>query len=65
MSDTVLTSDVFTLVHPLDSAPEPKLFHSGLGRMPMTPKVRAALLTLQLYLGSMLLLVCWRVFTGL
>jgi hypothetical protein len=57
MSDTVFDP---RLVHPLDDAPEPKLFRPELGRLAMTGRVRAALLGVQLYLGTMAGLVLWR-----
>jgi hypothetical protein len=61
MSDT--TFDIRVL-HPLDDAPEPKLFRPELGRMKMTGTVRASLLLLRLYLVLMLALVAVRVAIG-
>ncbi len=52
MSDT--TFDV-RVIHPLDDAPEPKLFHAELGRMRMTRTIRVSLLLLRGYLALMLL----------
>ena len=51
-------------VHPLDAAPEQKLFHAELGRMALTPRVKIALFILQGYLGVMVLLVGWRLISG-
>jgi hypothetical protein len=65
MSDTTFTPELFRVVHPLDDAPEQKLYHPELGRIRMTRSVRGVLLLLQLYLASMVLLVGWRVVTGL
>src|SRR6185437_386328 len=50
-------------VHPLDDAPEEKLFHAGLGRMPLTRSVKASLLLLQAHLALMLGLIVWRLLT--
>jgi len=52
------------MVHPLDAPPEQKLFHSELGRMALTPRVKVALFILQGYLGIMVLLVGWRLIAG-
>jgi hypothetical protein len=52
------------VVHPLDAPPEQKLFHSELGRMALTPRVKVALFILQGYLGIMALLVAWRLIAG-
>jgi len=65
MSDTIFTPDLFRVVHPLDDIPEPKVFHAGLGRIRMTFAARASLLALRLYLAGMVLLIGWRVLTGL
>jgi hypothetical protein len=51
-------------VHPLDAPPERKLFHSELGRMVLTRRVKVALFILQGYLGIMVLLVGWRLIAG-
>jgi hypothetical protein len=68
MSDYPLSDSdapVFYLaVHPLDAAPEQKLFHPELGRMALTPRVKVALFILQGYLGVMVLLVGWRLIAG-
>ncbi|MBO0712887.1 MAG: hypothetical protein J2P47_16565 [Acetobacteraceae bacterium] len=48
------------LIHPLDDAPEPKLYHEKLGRMRMSASVRLSLLVLRLYLVAMVALVGWR-----
>ena len=53
------------VVHPLDAPPEQKLFRSDLGRMPLTPRVKMALFALQGYLGIMVLLVGWKLITGI
>ena len=66
MSDTTLRNDgLFPVIHPLDDVREEKLYRPELGRMRMTLGVRVALMLLQGYLTSMLLLVAWRVMTGL
>jgi hypothetical protein len=52
-------------VHPLDAPPEQKLFHRELGRMALTPRVKVALCILQGYLGVMVLLVGWRLISGI
>lgn len=51
-------------VHPLDAAPEQKLFHRELGKMAFIPRVKVALFILQGYLGVMVLLVGWRLIAG-
>lgn len=61
MSDT--TFDV-RVIHPLDDAPELKLYRADLGRMRMTRPVRISLLLLRFYLALMLLLVGVRVVMG-
>lgn len=53
------------VVHPLDDAPEEKLYRAGLGRMRITRPVRFSLLLLQAYLACMVMLLGWRVVTGL
>lgn len=58
MSST-LTFDV-RVIHPLDDAPEQKLFRPELGRIRMTRTVRASLLLLRLYLLAMLGLLAAR-----
>ena len=58
MSST-LTFDL-RVIHPLDDAPEQKLFRPELGRIRMTRTVRAALLLLRLYLLVMLGLLAAR-----
>jgi hypothetical protein len=52
-------------VHPLDAPPEQKLFHANLGRMALTPRVKVTLCLLQGYVGVMVLLVGWRLITGI
>ena len=52
-------------IHPLDAPPEQKLFHRELGRMALTPRVKVALCILQGYLGVMVLLVGWRLISGI
>jgi len=64
MSDFRLSIAEVISVHPLDSPPEQKLFHTGLGRMALTPRVKVALFVLQGYLGVMALLVGWKLITG-
>jgi hypothetical protein len=65
MSDTVFAPDLFRVIHPLDDAPEQKLYREGLGSMRMTPMVCFSLLLLRGYLVAMILLVAWRVLSGL
>jgi hypothetical protein len=65
MSDTTFAPDLLRVIHPLDDAPEQKLYREDLGRMRMTRTVRLSLLLLQGYLASMVLLVAWRVLSGL
>jgi hypothetical protein len=65
MSDAVfdprlLRSRAATVIHPLDDAPEEKLFRADLGRMPLTRPVKLALLALQAHLALMLGLIAWR-----
>ncbi len=52
---------VFTVVHPLDDAPEQKVDVAGLGPMPMTRTVRVCLLALRAYLLFMFGLLGYRV----
>ncbi len=52
------------MVHPLDDAPEVKLYNAALGRMRMTRSVRLSLVLLRGYLLLMLLLVAARVLGG-
>ena len=52
MSDTVFSPDLFRpdhfrVVHPLDDAPEQKVFSAGLGPIRMTAAARVALLALR------------------
>lgn len=63
MSDTTLTTVLPRVIHPLDDAPEQKLFHPALGRMKLTRSVRVSLLMLQVYLVVMLSMVAWRTVT--
>jgi hypothetical protein len=49
------------IVHPLDDAPEQKMFHENLGRIRMTRPVRAALCLLQVYMVLVLGLMLVRV----
>jgi hypothetical protein len=65
MSDTTFAPDLLRVIHPLDDVPEQKLYREDLGRMRMTRKVRMSLLLLQGYLAAMVLLVAWRVLSGL
>jgi hypothetical protein len=62
MSDTTLPPR-FRVIHPLDDVPEPRLYTAELGRMPLTRKVKFALLLLQAHIGLMLLLLGWRALT--
>ncbi len=62
MSDSTFDLRV---IHPLDDAPETKLYHPDLGRMHMTRSVRVSLLLLRAYLLLMLLLVAARVMGGM
>ncbi len=68
MSDTMfdprlLRSRAAPVVHPLDDAPEEKLFRADLGRMPLTRSVKISLLLLQAHLALMLGLIGWRLLT--
>jgi hypothetical protein len=65
MSDTTFTPDLLRVIHPLDDVPEQKLYREDLGRMRMTRTVRISLLLLQGYLAAMVVLVAWRVLSGL
>jgi hypothetical protein len=66
MSDTTFTPDLLRVIHPLDDAPEQKLYHAELGSMAMTATVRVSLLLLlRAYLAGMVVLVMWRVLSGL
>ncbi len=65
MSDTTIPTGLFDVIHPLDDVREEKLFRPELGRMRLSRRVHVSLLLLQAYLASMLLLVTWRVLTGL
>jgi hypothetical protein len=65
MSDTTFAPEIFRVIHPLDDAPEQKLYRESLGRMRMTSTVRMALLLLRGYLAAMVMLVAWRVLSGL
>jgi hypothetical protein len=65
MSDTTFTPDLLRVIHPLDDVPEQKLFRDDLGNMRMTRTVRISLLLLRGYLAGMVLLVAWRVLSGL
>ena len=61
MSDSTFDLRV---IHPLDDAPEAKLYRPDLGRMRMTRSVRVSLLLLRGYLVLMLVLVMARVVGG-
>ena len=65
MSDTTIQTCLFTVIHPLDDVREQKLFRADLGRMHMSRNVRFALFLLRGYLASMVLMVGWRVLTGM
>jgi hypothetical protein len=51
----------YTVIHPLNDAPETKMDLSTIGRMPMRGATRFVLFTLQSYLVVMVLLVFYRV----
>ncbi|MDE2581821.1 MAG: hypothetical protein KGL52_09315 [Rhodospirillales bacterium] len=57
MSDLIFDPRV---VHPLDDAPEEKLFRPELGRIAMTRTVRLSLLALRVYLLVMVALLAAR-----
>jgi hypothetical protein len=65
MSDTTFNSGLLRVIHPLDDAPEQKLYHENLGAMTITMPVRLSLLALRGYLAGMIMLVAWRVISGL
>jgi hypothetical protein len=65
MSDTTFAPDLLRVIHPLDDVPEEKLYRADLGCLRMTRTVRISLLLLQAYLAGMMLLVAWRVLSGL
>ena len=65
MSDTTIQTSLFSVIHPLDDVHEQKLFRADLGRIRMSRSVRFALFLLRGYLASMVLLVGWRVLTGM
>ena len=52
------------VVHPLDDAPEEKLFRPDLGRIRLTRTVRLSLLGLRIYLLLMLALLAARCLSG-
>lgn len=54
-------AECFTVVHPLDDAPERKADTSSLGPMPMTFSVKLSLMALRGYLILMMLLVIYHV----
>jgi hypothetical protein len=64
MSDTTFTPGLLRVIHPLDDAPEQKLYREDLGAMAMTVPVRVSLLLLRVYLAGMVMLVIWRVLSG-
>ena len=47
MSDTTFAPDLLRVIHPLDDAPEQKLYHADLGSMQMTASVRFSLVLLR------------------
>lgn len=65
MSDTTIHDGLFPVIHPLDDVREEKLYRPELGRMRMTLGVRVVLTVLQGYLAAMLLLIGWRLVTGM
>jgi hypothetical protein len=57
---TDITFDrAFWVIHPLDDAPEAKLYHPDLGRIRIAGPVRACLFVLRAYLALMVLLVAY------
>jgi hypothetical protein len=62
MSDTTFTTDLLRVIHPLDDVPEQKLYREDLGSM---RTVQISLLLLRGYLVAMVLLVAWRVLSGM
>jgi hypothetical protein len=56
-----VSRDQFAIIHPLDDVLEEKVDTSSLGRMAMTPSVKAWLLALRGYLALMILLVFYHV----
>lgn len=65
MSDTTIQTGLFPVIHPLDDVREQKLFRPELGRIRMSRSVRFSLFLLRGYLVGMVLLVAWRVVTGM
>lgn len=65
MSDVTMQSGLLPVIHPLDDVREQKLFRPELGRIRMSAGVKLSLLALRGYLASMILLVAWRVLTGM
>jgi hypothetical protein len=65
MSDTTFTTDLLRVIHPLDDVPEQKLYREDLGSMRMSRTVQISLLLLRGYLVAMVLLVAWRVLSGM
>lgn len=61
MSDVTFGTLPARVVHPLDDAPEAKLYRADLGPMRLTRGARFCLLALRAYLALMVLLVAWRV----
>ncbi|MBN9561830.1 MAG: hypothetical protein J0H14_14055 [Alphaproteobacteria bacterium] len=57
---TLICAPAVTVIHPLDDAPEEKLFRADLGRMPLTRPLKLALLSLQAHLALILGLIAWR-----
>ena len=53
--------EYFTVVHPLDDAPEQKCSSEGLGHISMTPAVRVSLAILRGYLIAMTLMLGYHV----
>jgi hypothetical protein len=54
-------SEYFRVIHPLDDAPEVKCSSEGLGRIAMTPAVRASLAVLRGYLILMTFMLGYHV----
>jgi hypothetical protein len=63
-TNTATESAQYLVVHPLDAEPEEKRSCDGLGQIEMTTSVRAAFITLRIYLVLIFLLTLYR-FIGL
>jgi len=65
MSDNTFVPGLLRVIHPLDDEPEQKLYRADLGSMRITPVVRLSLLMPRGYLAAMVMLVGWRVLSGM